>query len=172
MPVAARMQGLYHGGVMDEAPRERKIKTIATNRLARHRYEIFETFEAGIELVGTEVKSLRQGKVNLKEGYGRVIDSEVFLVGVNISVYEQGNRFNHDPTRKRRLLLSRREIRKLFARVEQQGLTIVPLRLYFKGPYAKVEIGVARGKKLHDKRDSIAKRESDRDIERGMSRRR
>lgn len=140
-------------------PKETRL--ISTNRQARHRYEILESLEAGLVLQGTEVKSLRLGKCNLKEGYARIDNEEAWLIGVHISEYTAGNRYNHDPTRPRKLLLSKRQIRRLMGRTQQEGLTLVPLRIYFKGPVAKIELGLARGKKLHDKRQAIAEREAD-----------
>ncbi len=137
------------------------VKIITTNRQARFLYEILNTVEAGLVLTGTEVKSLRDGKCNLKEGYARIDKDEAWLIGVHIPEYTEGNQFNHEPTRTRKLLLSKRQIRQLKEATQQEGLTLVPLRLYFKGRVAKVEIGVGRGKKLYDKRATIAKRESD-----------
>lgn len=151
---------------------EPTIKLISTNRKARHLYHILETYEAGLVLVGTEVKSLRAGKCNLKEGYGRVEDGEVWLVGVHIPEYTEGNRFNHDPTRRRKLLLSKRQIRRLIGQTQQQGLTLVPLSIYFKGTKAKIELGLAKGKKLYDKRHDIAKRDADRQMRKETFRRR
>ena len=148
------------------------IKLISSNRRARHLYHILETYEAGLVLVGTEVKSLRAGKCNLKEGYARIENDEAWLIGVHIPEYTEGNRFNHDPIRRRKLLLSRRQIRRLIGQTQQQGLTLVPLRIYFRGKNAKIELGLAKGKKLYDKRHDIAKRESNRQIERESSRRR
>lgn len=138
------------------------IKVITTNRQARFRYEILSTVEAGLVLTGTEVKSLRAGKCNLKEGYARINQDEAWLIGVHIPEYTEGNRFNHEPTRSRKLLISKRQIRQLSEATNQEGLTLVPLRVYFKGKVAKVEIGVGRGKKLYDKRETIAKRETER----------
>ncbi|NLM38663.1 MAG: SsrA-binding protein SmpB [Firmicutes bacterium] len=139
-----------------------QFKHIADNRKARHDYHIEETIEAGIALQGTEVKSLRLGRVNLRDSYARVQNGEVFLHGVHISPYEQGNRFNHDPLRVRKLLLHKREIRRLAAKVKEEGFTLVPIKLYFKNGKCKVELALAKGKKLYDKRDSIAKREAER----------
>lgn len=138
------------------------IKVITTNRQARFRYEILSVVEAGLVLTGTEVKSLRAGKCNLKEGYARINQNEAWLIGVHIPEYTEGNRFNHEPTRSRKLLISKRQIRQLSEATNQEGLTLVPLRVYFKGKVAKVEIGVGRGKKLYDKRQTIAKRETER----------
>jgi len=148
------------------------IKIITTNRQARFRYEILSTMEAGLVLTGTEVKSLRDGKCNLKEGYARIDKEEAWLIGVHIPEYTEGNRFNHEPTRTRKLLLSKRQIRHLSEATQQEGLTLVPLRVYFKGRVAKVEIGVGRGKKLYDKRETIAKRETDRRMRQELHRRR
>ena len=149
-----------------DGPSKPDIKLVSTNRQARHRYEILDTIEAGLCLVGTEVKSLREGKCNLKEGYARIDNGEVWLIGVHIPEYVAGNRFNHEPTRTRKLLLSKRQIRRLAGQTQQQGLTLVPLRLYFKGKVAKIELGVGRGKKLYDKREAIAERETERRIRR------
>ena len=139
---------------------------LARNRAATHEYAILETFEAGIELTGTEVKALRAGRTQLREGYVRVESGEAWLLQVHISEYEQGNRSNHDPLRRRRLLLHRREIEYLQGKVMQQGLTLVPLRIYLKGNRIKLAIGLARGKKLWDKRQAIAERDARRDAER------
>ncbi|HEY9713383.1 MAG TPA: SsrA-binding protein SmpB [Chroococcales cyanobacterium] len=141
-------------------------KTVSDNRRARHEFEIIEVFEAGIELSGTEVKSLRQGKVNLADSFARIDDGELWIYNCHISPYDHGNRFNHDPLRKRKLLMHKREILKLKQRVQEKGLTLVPLKLYFKGNWAKVDIAVARGKQLYDKRETIAKRDSKRQLER------
>lgn len=144
------------------------MKTIAENRKARHDYFIEETYEAGIALTGTEVKSIRLGRVNLKDSYAMVKDGEVFVEHMHISPYEKGNRFNHDPMRARKLLLNKREIRKLIGATSQQGLTLVPLRLYFKRGYVKMELALAKGKKLYDKREDLAKKEAQRDMERAF----
>ncbi len=147
------------------------IKIISDNRKARFLYEILETYEAGLELVGTEVKSIRQGKVNLQDGYALIRGGEAFLLNVHISPYEKsGDYFNHDPRRTRRLLLHKQEIRKLIGKVEQQGLTLVPLKMYFKRGFVKVSIALARGKKLHDKRESIKKRDDQREMARATKR--
>ncbi len=140
--------------------------TLARNRQASHEYSILERFEAGLELTGTEVKALRAGRAQLREGYVRVENGEAWLIGVNIAEYAQGNRRNHDPQRRRRLLLHRREIEYLGAKVAQQGLTLIPLRLYLKGNRIKLEFGLGRGKKLWDKRQAIAERDARRDVER------
>ena len=147
---------------------EKKIKIVTTNRKAFYEYEILTRYEAGLSLVGTEVKSLRLGKVQLSDAYAVVEGGEVFLLNMHISQYDMANQENHDPTRKRRLLLSKKEIRKLWGATNEKGFTIIPLKVYFKGPYAKVEIATARGKRQYDKRQSIAKREADREIERKM----
>ena len=141
-------------------------KIIAENRKARHDYFVIETYEAGIELFGTEVKSLRAGNVNLKDSYCDVDGGELFAIGMHISPYEQGNIFNRDPLRDRKLLMHKREIMKLHGQVGQKGFSIIPLSLYFSGSYVKVELGLCRGKKLYDKRDSQAKKDSERNIER------
>jgi SsrA-binding protein len=137
-------------------------KVIATNRKAFHNFAILETFEAGLVLKGTEVKSLREAQVNFKDSYATIDNDEAWLVGCHISPYHHGSDANHDPDRKRKLLLHRREIARLLGKVAERGLTLVPLRLYFKGGRAKVELGLARGKKLHDKRETQRKREWDR----------
>ena len=141
-------------------------KTIAENRRARHDYQLLQRVEAGLVLTGTEVKSLRAGKANLTDSYGIVKGSEVFLLNLHISPYEQGNIWNHDPTRTRKLLMHRREIRRLIGAVERQGLTLVPLDLYFKQGKAKVTLALAKGKKLHDKRDAERKRDDEREMAR------
>ncbi len=140
-------------------------KVLATNRKARHDYFIEETYEAGIELKGTEVKSIRLGKINIRDGYARVENSEVFLHNVHISPYEQGNIFNVDPLRPRRLLLHKREIRKLIGYIQQKGYTLIALSAYLKNGRVKIELGVARGKADYDKRQTIAKRDAQRRIQ-------
>ncbi len=142
-------------------------RTVATNRKARHEYFIEETFEAGVALTGTEIKSIRMGRLNIQDGFVLVRDGEAMLMGVHISPYELGNRYNHDETRPRKLLLHKKQIRYLHAQATLRNWTIVPLKVYIndKGR-AKIEIGLARGKQLHDKRDTIAKRESDRELRR------
>jgi SsrA-binding protein len=143
--------------------------TVADNRKARHDYFIDESYEAGIALTGSEIKSIRAGRVNLRGGYGRVQNGEIWLHDIHISPYDQsGKYYNHEPTRPRKLLLHRREISRIAGQVDRQGFTLVPLRVYFKGRHLKVDLGLARGKKLYDKREDIAKRESKRDIERVM----
>jgi len=146
------------------------LKTIAENRKARHEYFVLQSFEAGIELAGTEVKSVRAGGVNLKDSYCRVIDGEMILMGMHISPYSQGNIFNKDPLRPRRLLMHKREIMRLYGEVKQQGLALIPLSLYFKGSRVKVQLGLCKGKKLYDKRDTEAKREMDREAQRAQKR--
>ena len=141
-------------------------KLIANNKKAYHDYEILESYEAGIELAGTEVKSLRMGKCSIKEAFVRIEDLQAVIYSMHISPYEKGNIFNRDPLRPRRLLLHKNEIRKMFGQVQQKGVTIVPLKVYFKGQYVKVLIGVARGKKLYDKRRDIAKKDMKREAER------
>ncbi len=146
-------------------------RVIAENRQARHEYFVLEALEAGIELVGTEVKSIRMGGVNLKDSWCEIRDGEIYAIGVHISPYEKGNIFNRDPRRDRRLLIHKSEIRRLFDKVRQEGLTIVPLKLYYKGSRVKMEIGLCKGKKLYDKRDDMAKRQTERDIERVLKER-
>jgi len=146
-------------------------KIAAQNKKAFHDYFVLDRYEAGIELCGTEVKSIRQGKINLKDSWCSIVDGELFVNGMHISPYEHGNIFNRDPLRVRRLLMHKREILKLQARVMQDGVALIPLSLYFKDSRVKVELGLCKGKKLHDKRDSEADRESKRDIDRAMKER-
>ena len=148
------------------------IKTIADNRKARHEYFVLESFEAGIELYGTEVKSIRAGNVNMKDCYCRVVDGEMVLFGMHISPYEHGNVFNRDPLRSRRLLMHKREILRLYGQVKQEGLALIPLSLYFKGSRVKVQLGLCKGKKLYDKRATEAEREMKRVAECAMKDRR
>ena len=145
---------------------ERKL--IVQNKKARHDYFVVESHEAGIELLGTEVKSIRQGKVNLKESYASVRDGELFLHGMHISPYEKGNIFNKDPLRDRRLLMHKREINRLFGSVMRDGYSLIPLSLYWKGPRVKVELGLCRGKKLYDKRQDAARKSASRDMARAI----
>ena len=145
-----------------------KIKQIADNRAARHEYFILERYEAGIELYGTEVKSIRAGNVNLKEAWIEIKDGEAFAVAMHVSPYEKGNIFNRDPLRRRRLLLHKREILKLYGEIKKGGLTLIPLSLYLKGNRVKVQVGLCKGKKLYDKRESIAKRDAERRTRREM----
>lgn len=143
-------------------------RVVATNRRARHEYEILETFEAGLVLRGTEVKSLRTGQVNFKDSYATVRNSELWLLGCHISPYSHGTDANHDPERDRKLLLHRREITRLSGKIAERGLTVVPLKLYFKAGRAKIEIGLARGKKLHDKRATLRERETRREMDKAV----
>lgn len=146
-------------------------RVVAQNRRARHEYDVLDTLECGIVLVGSEVKSLRSGKLSLEEAYGRVKGGEVWLIGCDIPEYAQANRFNHDPRRPRKLLMHRREIRKFANRAYEQGLTLVPLRMYFKEGRVKILMGICRGRKLHDKREKIKKATVNRDIARAMRQR-
>lgn len=146
-------------------------KTVAVNRRARHEYAVEETLEAGIALTGTEIKSIRAGRVNLAEAYARIERGEAWLIGAHIAPYEQGNRNNHEPTRTRKLLLHRDQISELVGRTQAKGFTLVPLRLYIRNGMAKLEIGVAKGKKEHDKRRSIAERDARRELERSTKER-
>lgn len=159
------------GKEVSALPRQTGIKEISKNRKAFHEYFVLERFEAGIELAGTEVKSIRAGQVNLKDSFCTIKDGELFVRGMHISPYEHGNIFNKDPVRPRRLLMHKREILKLQARVMQDGVALILLSLYFKDSRVKVELGLCKGKKLHDKRDSEADRESKRDIDRAMKER-
>ena len=145
------------------------IKIITTNRRARFEYEILETREAGIELKGTEVKSIRLGQINLSEGFCRISeDMQAMLQNVHIAPYDFGNRHNHDPLRPRRLLLHREEIYRLYGKIREQGLTLIPLKLYLKKGRVKLEIGLVKGKKLHDKREAIKRRDAQREVERSL----
>ena len=145
---------------------EKGIKILIDNRKARHDYHILDTYEAGIVLKGTEVKSIRAGKANLKDSYARVEKGELFLYNMHISPYEQGNRFNHEPKRTRKLLMHKHEINRLLGRTKEKGLSLVPLKLYFKNNKVKVELALAKGKKLHDKRRALAERDAKREMER------
>lgn len=146
-------------------------KVITDNRQARFLYEILETYEAGIQLTGTEVKSIRAGKVNLQDGYALIRNGEAWLINVHISPYTaSGQYFNHEPRRTRKLLLHRQEIRKLIGKVEQEGLTLVPLKMYLKRGWVKIVIALGRGKKLHDKREDLKRRQDKRDMQRAMKR--
>lgn len=151
--------------------KEPAVESVARNRHARHEYQVLETWEAGIVLAGTEVKSLREGKVNISDAYGIVRDGEVYLLNMNISPYARGGYVNHEPTRLRKLLLHAKEIRRLIGGVERQGLTLVPLEVYFKNGRAKVRLALAKGKKLHDKREDSRKRDAERDMARAFRRR-
>lgn len=147
------------------------IKIVCQNRKAYHDYSIEETIEAGIQLLGTEVKSLRESKANLKDSYVLIKDAEVILLNCHISPYSHGNILNHNPLRTRKLLLHRKEIERLRGKIQQKGYTLIPLKIYFKGPYAKVEIGLAKGKRQYEKREAIKEREAKRDIEKAMKKR-
>ena len=144
------------------------MKTIAQNKKARHDYFVEETYEAGIELCGTEVKSLRAGRVNLKDSWCSIVDGEIFVNGMHISPYEQGNIFNRDPMRVRRLLVHKKEILKLYGTVKQTGYSLIPISLYFKDSKVKLQVGLCKGKKLYDKRADMAERSAKRDIERAL----
>ncbi|MBQ1211955.1 MAG: SsrA-binding protein SmpB [Clostridia bacterium] len=148
--------------------KETGVKIIAENRAARHEYFVLETYEAGIELFGTEVKSIRQGKVNLKESFARVDEGEMFVYGMHVSPYEQGNIFNRDPLRPKKLLMHKKEIMKLLGQVSRDGLTLIPLSLYLSGSRVKLALGLCKGKKLYDKRDDAAKRDANRAMDRAM----
>ena len=143
-------------------------ETISVNRQARHEYFVLETYEAGIELYGTEIKSIRTGSVNLKEAWADIQNGQVYIYGMHISPYEKGNIFNKDPFRVRRLLLHKKEIIKLSSKIQQDGLTLVPLSLYYKNQYVKVELGLCKRKKLYDKREADAKKNAKRDIDRAL----
>lgn len=143
---------------------ERQV--ITTNRKAFHDFTIFEKFEAGIVLTGTEIKSIRNGAINLKESFCKIDNDEIFLYNCHISPYENGNRFNHEPKRPRKLLLTKKEILKMSVKIKKEGYTVIPLEIYFKKGLAKIEIGLAKGKKLHDKRDDIAKKTQTREMQR------
>jgi SsrA-binding protein len=153
------------------SPKALGVKQIAQNRKAFHDYFILEKFEAGIELFGTEVKSIRRGNVNLKDSFCTVKDGELFVRGMHVSPYEKGNIFNRDPMRSRRLLMHKREILRLYGRMKQEGLTLIPLSVYFKDSIVKVELGLAKGKKLHDKRDAEAERDAGREMDRTIKER-
>ena len=143
---------------------QKQIKTIAKNKKAYFDYFVLNTYEAGIELFGTEVKSIRNGNVNLKDSFCSIDEGELFVKGMHISPYEKGNVFNRDPMREKKLLMHKREIMTLLGKIKQDGLTLIPLSLYFSGSKVKVELGLCKGKKLYDKRDTIAKKEADRNI--------
>lgn len=156
---------------MAEPKTEPAVESVAKNRQARHEYQVLDTWEAGIVLAGTEVKSMREGKVNITDAYGIVRDGEVYLLNMNISPYSRGGYVNHEPTRLRKLLLHQREIRRLIGGVERQGLTLVPLEVYFKNGRAKVRLALAKGKKLHDKREDSKKKDAERDMARAFRKR-
>ncbi|MCA9184132.1 MAG: SsrA-binding protein SmpB [Pirellulaceae bacterium] len=147
-------------------------RTIAENRKARHKFQVLDTLECGIALVGSEVKSLRNGKLSLEEAYGRIRDGEVWLVGSDIAEYTEANRMNHNPKRPRKLLLHRREIERFAGKAHEKGLTLVPLKMYFKDGRAKVLLGLCKGRKLHDKREALKKADSQREMARAMRNRR
>jgi SsrA-binding protein len=147
------------------------IKVVTENRKARHDYHILETYEAGMELKGTEVKSLRSGKANLKDSYAQVENGELYIFNMHISPYEQGNRFNVDPVRPRKLLMHKKEIMRLLGKTKEKGLTLVPLKVYFTRGRAKIELALAQGKKLYDKREAAAERSAKRDIEKAIKER-
>lgn len=147
------------------------VKVVARNKKARHDYTIEETYEAGIVLTGTEIKSVRAGKVNLQDSYARIKDGEVFLLNLHISPFEQGNRFNHEPTRTRKLLLHKDEIRKLIGKTKLKGYSLIPLDLHLRNGFCKVELALAKGKKLYDKRQDMAKRDAQREMERAFKER-
>lgn len=147
------------------------IKVVAQNRKARHDYHIEETMEVGLVLTGTEIKSIRAGKVNLKDSFARIQEGEVFLHNMHISPYEQGNRYNHDPLRTRKLLLHRRQINKLIGLTKEKGYTLIPLKLYLKNGLAKLDLALGKGKKLYDKRETMKKRDADREAQRALKER-
>jgi SsrA-binding protein len=153
---------------MQQPPAKDETTVIARNKRARHDYHILDSWEAGLVLTGTEVKSLRDGKANLADSYAVVNGGEVFLLNLHIAPYEQGNQFNHEPTRTRKLLLNKKEIRKMIGSVERQGLTLVPLELYFRRGKAKVALALGKGKKLHDKRETARERDAEREIARAV----
>jgi SsrA-binding protein len=152
-------------------PREKGRKVVASNRKARHDYAILDTYEAGIALTGTEVKSLRAGRASLVDAFGHVSNGEIFLHGMHIPEYAQGTWTNHEPRRVRKLLLKRLEISRLLGKLQESGLTLVPLSVYFSDGWAKIELGLARGKKSYDKRQDLAKRDADREIQKAIGRR-
>lgn len=147
---------------------KKDTSTISNNKKAYHDYLILEKYTAGVVLTGTEIKSIRNGKLNLKDSYATIDDGELWIHKMNISPYEQGNRFNHDPMRKRKLLLTKQEINKLIGVTKESGITIVPLKLFMKNGWAKIELGTAKAKKLHDKREALTKKTTDREIQRAM----
>jgi SsrA-binding protein len=156
----------------DKTEREKAQKLIAENRKAHHDYHIFETFEAGMALLGTEVKAIREGRVNLRDSYGRVEGGEIFVLNIHISPYSHRGYSAHEPLRKRKLLLHRQEIRKLIGKTTERGMTLVPLRMYFKGGRVKLALGLAKGKKEHDRRETIKRRETDRETRAAVKERR
>ncbi len=156
---------------MAKSEEKTEIESVAKNRKARHDYIILDTFEAGIVLTGSEVKSLREGKANLSDAFGIVREGEIYIINLHISIYERASYNNHEPTRTRKLLLHKREITRLIGAIERQGLTLVPLELYFKRGIAKVVLALGKGKKLHDKRDTERERDANREIARAVTRR-
>jgi SsrA-binding protein len=158
--------------MVDKTEREKAQRLIADNRKARHDYHVLETYEAGVALLGTEVKAIREGRVNLRDSYGRVENGEVWLYGVHISPYSHRGYAEHDPTRRRKLLLHKQEIRKLIGRTVEKGFTLVPLQMYFKSGRVKVSLSLAKGKQAHDKRETIRRREVDRETRAAMKERR
>ncbi len=172
------MPKIYYNTILPKCHQKRtfamdktSFKTIAENRKARHDYFILDSYEAGIELVGTEVKSIRRGGVNLKDSWCTIEDGELWVKGMHISPYDHGNIFNRDPMRVRKLLLHKKQIMQLLGKVKQEGLTLIPISLYFKGSMVKMQVGLCKGKKLHDKRDDMAERAAKRDIERAVKER-
>lgn len=159
------------GGRRLVSPKAQGVKQIAQNRKAYHDYFILEKFEAGVELFGTEVKSIRLGSVNLKDSFCSVKDGELFAYGIHISPYEKGNIFNRDPLRPKKLLMHKREINRLYGKIKQDGLTLIPLSVYLKNSRVKVEIGLAKGKKIYDKRETAAKRDAEREMDRTIKER-
>ena len=152
-------------------PKATGVKQVAQNKKAYHNYHILEKFEAGVELFGTEVKSIRQGGINLKESFCAIKGGELFAQGMHISPYEKGNIFNREPLRPKRLLMHKREINRLHDRIKQEGLALIPVSVYFKNSRGKIELGLAKGKKLHDKRETIAEKDTNRDMERKLKER-
>lgn len=168
MPQVNADANLSSGMAKDDS--EQNNQLIARNKRARHEYEVLDTWEAGIVLTGTEVKSLREGRANLTDAFGVITEGEIFLLNLHIGAYGSGNVFNHVPTRTRKLLLHKREIRRLVGSVERKGLTLVPLELYFKGGKVKVRLALVRGKQEHDKRDDLRKRDAEREMARALRR--
>ena len=167
----AHPRGIDGEGRFHAVEKKTVSRLIAQNKKARHDYFVLETYEAGIVLAGTEVKSIRCGGVNLKDSYCSVEKGELYVIGMHVSPYEKGNLFNRDPMRVRRLLLHKREIRRLYGLMKQQGYTLIPLSLYFKGSLVKVQVGICRGKKLYDKREDAARRDMKREAERALKER-
>ncbi|HEY9745628.1 MAG TPA: SsrA-binding protein SmpB [Oculatellaceae cyanobacterium] len=151
-----------------DATSKKKNPVVVNNKKAFHEYSVLETYKAGIVLTGTEIKSIRNGKVSMSDSHARIEKGEVFLYGLQISPYEQGTHYNHQPDRVRKLLLTRQEIKKLIGKVKESGLTLIPLRLYFDRCWVKIDLGLCKGKKMHDKRDAIAKRDVKREMDRAM----